>query len=78
VAAPCVVEVEVGRQFFSCLGNALVGFQIDLLVFDASPQPFDKDVHPAPPAVHADGHTVSAEKAREGLRGELRTPGRCS
>ena len=61
--APVIVEVEVGGEVSSCFGNALVCLEIDLLVFDASPRPFDEDiVHPAAPAVHADLDAVSVKQ----------------
>src|SRR5215204_1134958 len=57
----------------SSLADAFVGAQIQLLVFDAAPQPLDE--HVVPPsalAIHADRNAVAAEDASEGLAGELR------
>src|ERR1700761_7526854 len=68
-----VVKVEIPANRMSCLADALVGSQIDLLVFDAAPQPFDEHVvAPSPFAVHADGDAVAGEQAGEGRAGELR------
>jgi len=78
MSAPHVVEVEVGREFSTSLGNVLVSLEVHLLVFHAPPQPLDEDVvQPAAPAVHADGDAMGAEQARESLRGELGALDRC-
>ena len=54
-----VVEVEVAADRGAGLADAVVGAQIDLLVFDAAPQPLDEDVvAPSAFAVHADGDAV--------------------
>src|SRR4030081_3195257 len=68
-----VVKVEIPTNRASCLADGFVGSQIDLLVFDAAPQPLDE--HVVPPgafAVHADGDAVAGEQAGEGRAGELR------
>ena len=63
---------DTGRSK-SRLADGFVGSQIDLLVFDAAPQPLDEDiVPPSPFAVHADGDAVAGEHAGEGRAGELR------
>src|SRR5665811_2107497 len=73
VAAPQIVEVEVGGKLAAGLGNALVSFQVHLLVFDAPPEPLDEDViHPTAPSVHADPDAVGAQQPCEARRGELR------
>src|SRR5206468_1482165 len=52
--------------------DAVVGPQIDLLVFDAAPQAFDEYVvAPGALAVHADCDAVVGEHAGEGRAGEL-------
>jgi hypothetical protein len=38
-----VVELEVAADQSAGFGHAVVGAQIDLLVFDAAPQPLDED-----------------------------------
>jgi len=51
-----VVEREVRTQSFLHLRHGTVSLQIDVLVLDTFPEPFDKDVvHPPALAVHADG-----------------------
>ena len=42
--APHVVEVEVGGKFPAGFRDALVSFQVHLLVFHAPPEPLDEDV----------------------------------
>src|SRR5260370_2388310 len=68
-----VVKVEIPANRMSRLADAFVGPQIDLLVFDAAPQPLDE--HVVPPcsfAIHADRDAVAGERAGEGRAGELR------
>src|SRR5665811_2066634 len=72
VPTPPVVEVEVGAEFPAGLGNALVSFQVHLLVFDTPPEPLDEDVQPATPSVHADPDTMGVKQAGEARGGELR------
>ena len=72
--APVVVEVEVGAQLAARLGQVLVGFEVDFLVLDRSPESLDEHVvQPAAAAVHADLNAVVCEHAGEALTGELRT-----
>ena len=57
----------------SRLADRFVGSQIDLLVFDAAPQPLNEHVVPPGPfAVHADGDAVAGKQVGEGRPGELR------
>ena len=53
--SPRVVERQIARQTFAGCRYAVVGAQVDFLVFDRPPEPFDEDVVP-PRAfpVHAD------------------------
>src|ERR1700693_4936384 len=68
-----VVKVETPADLMSRLADGFVGSQIDLLVFDAAPQPFDEHVvAPGPFAIHADGDAVAGKQAGEGRTGELR------
>lgn len=54
------------------LGHFGVFLQVDVLVFDASPEPLDKHVvHPPPPPVHADLHAPFLEPAGPLLAGKL-------
>src|SRR6266498_1470890 len=69
-----VVEVEIPADRMSRLADGFVGPQIDLLVFDAAPQPLDEDVvPPGALAVHADGDGVFDQHAGEGRPRELAT-----
>src|SRR5208283_1412668 len=68
-----IVEVQVAADGSAGLADAVVGSQIHLLVFDATPQPLDEDiVPPSPFAVHADRNAVVGEYAGECRAGELR------
>ena len=67
-----IVEVEIAPDRRACLGSGVIGSEIDLLVFDAAPQPLDEDVvPPSALAVHADGDPVFDQRASEGRAGEL-------
>jgi hypothetical protein len=71
---PGVVEVQIPADRRLCLGNRVVGPEVDLLVFHRPPQPLDE--HIAPPgtlAVHADLDLVLLQQAGERLAGELTT-----
>src|SRR6516164_4208104 len=70
--APAVVEVEVTADRSARFAHAVVGSQIDLLVFDAAPQPLDEDVvPPSALAVHADGDRVLDQHTSESCSSEL-------
>ena len=67
-----VVELEVGGDTLPRLGHVLVGFEVDLLVLETAPEPFDEDViGKAAAAVHADGNPMGAQHAGEVVVGEL-------
>src|SRR5271168_5575479 len=54
------------------LGHVLVGLEVDLLVLETAPEPFDEDViGKAAAAVHADGNPMGAQHAGEVVVGEL-------
>src|SRR3954462_2877602 len=68
-----IVKVEIPTNRASRLTNGFVGSQIDLLVFDAFPQPLDEHVvSPGSFAIHADGDAVVGTNAGEGRTSELR------
>src|SRR3984893_12208661 len=68
-----VVEVEIVTDRDSRLGDRFVGSQIDLLVFDAFPQPLNEHVvPPGPLAIHADGDAVAGKQTGERRACELR------
>src|SRR6266446_2238110 len=67
-----VVKVEIPTNRASCLADCFVGSQIDLLVFDALPQPLNEYVvSPSSFAIHADGDAVVGENAGKGRTGKL-------
>ena len=64
VRSAAVVEIEVSPDPVAGRADAVVGVQVDLLVFHAAPQPFDKDVVPPRAlAVHADRDVVLRQHA---------------
>jgi len=72
VATSAVVELEVVAESFPGLGAVLICFEVDLLIFDTAPKPFDEYViHPRAPAVHADSNAVVVEHAGKCHAGEL-------
>lgn len=69
-----VVERDVLRQTERQLGNRGLSLQVHVLMFNAAPQPLDKDVVQRPPAsVHADGNAIPLEPARERRARKLRS-----
>ena len=67
-----IVETEPGADAGPGLGNCRIGVKIDLLVFEAAPQPFDKDVVHAPAfAIHADHDAMPLQGAGKVVAGEL-------
>ena len=69
---PLIVKLEIAVQALPCLGDRIVGVQVDLLVFDAFPEPLDQHVvDPATLTVHADLDAVPLDQADELGAGEL-------
>ena len=69
-----VVEVEVFAQALDCLGDTFVVVQIDLFVFDAAPEPLDKDVvQRSTASIHTDGDFALFENIGESAARELNT-----
>src|SRR5271169_3997764 len=71
--ASTIIKVQIAAERSAGFTDAVVSPQIDFLVFDAAPQPFDE--HVVPPsafAVHADRNAVVGKHAGEGPAGELR------
>lgn len=72
VRARGVVEAEESLQPGCRVGDRVVGIQVDLLVLDTAPQPFDEhDVELTALAVHADTDAGLLEPADELTAGEL-------
>jgi len=67
-----VVEHQIARQPLLRRADGVIGVQVDLLVFDAFPQPFyEYVVSPASFSVHADLNALVFQESRELLAGEL-------
>jgi len=74
VRASGVVELDVARDLASGFAHRLVGVQVDVLVFERTPEALDEDVvAPAALAVHADLDAFFFEPPGEGFAGELTT-----
>lgn|GEM_PF-3598026 len=72
VAPLPVVESEPDWEVTGQLRPCLVRFQVDALVLQGAPEPFDEDVvFEAPFAVHADFHVPRLEDRSEHLAGKL-------
>src|ERR1700730_13440386 len=70
-----IVEAEPGANASLGLGNAHIGVEVNLLIFEAAPQSLDEDVvHAATLAVHADHDLVPLQGASEVVAGELAAP----
>ena len=69
-----IIKLQVAADRCAGLADVVAGIEINLLVFDAAPQPLDEHiVPPSPFAVHADRNAVVGEQAGEGRARELRT-----
>ena len=69
-----VVKLEVFRQALCQLEHAAIAFQVDVLVLETAPKPFDEDIVEAAPApVHADRDALRFQHAGEGVAGVLAT-----
>ena len=67
-----IVEAEIRAQTRNSKCDALVILEINLLVLDRAPQPFDEDVvEDTPSAVHADPDPGALEPARKILARKL-------
>ena len=64
--AAAIVEIEIPPDRGACLRHAVVGMQINLLIFDALPQLLHKYViTPASLAIHADLDIVILQQSGE-------------
>ena len=67
-----VVEVQMTADRSAGLADAVVGSEIDLLVFDRAPEPLDENVvPPCSLAVHADGDGLPQKEAGDVGAGDL-------
>lgn len=72
--ASAIVRGQISANADAGLGHGLVGVEVDSLVFDRTPEPFDE--HVVPPrtlAIHRDGDFRFLQHRREVHRGELRS-----
>src|SRR5262245_15484842 len=70
--APGVVKRKPCRDTTVCLAPVGVALQVDVLVLERAPQPFDEHiVHPPAASIHRDAHAGSHQRAGEGGAGEL-------
>ena len=69
-----IVEHQPVADALFGLGRTIIGFEIDLLMFQSAPEALDKHiVHPASLAIHADLDVMVFEYIREILAGKLTT-----
>src|SRR5271166_4283074 len=67
-----VVEPPIPTDRAARLGDTVVGAQVDLLILDRTPQPFDEHiVAPGPAPIHADPDRVLRQQSGERRTGEL-------
>ncbi len=67
-----IVELEVSPESSPGFRNRFIRPQVNLLVFDASPEPLDEHaISPAPPPVHADLDSALLQQAGKCLACEL-------
>jgi hypothetical protein len=67
-----VVQVKMVSNGSLCLRYRFIGLEVDLFIFDAVPEAFDKDVvSPSAFAIHADSGILLLESPSKGLTGEL-------
>ena len=72
VRALSVVERQIPADRGACLGDAVVGSQVDLFILDRTPEPLDEHVvAPGAAAVHADRNITPEQQASESGAGEL-------
>jgi hypothetical protein len=68
-----IVKVEVRPQAANCRFGRLILVQIDLLIFDASPQPRHKDIVQGPaPSIHTHLNACGLQAAGKIAAGKLR------
>src|SRR2546423_4691078 len=72
VLALLVVEAEPSPDAGLGFGHSRIGIEVDLLIFEAAPQPLDEDVvHTPALAVHADHDPVPFQGTGEVVASEL-------
>ena len=67
-----IVKLEVTPDLASGFAHRLVGVQVDVFVFERTPQPLDENVVSPPAfAIHTDLDALFFEPSGEGFTGEL-------
>ena len=67
-----IVKSQVPAERSTRIAYAVIGPQVDLLVFHRAPQPLDEHVvSPGAAAIHADADRLVLQHPREGRAGEL-------
>src|SRR5215218_10943064 len=67
-----IVESQVPAERSTRIAYAVIGPQVDLLVFHRAPQPLDEHVvTPGAAAIHANADRLVLQHLREGCAGEL-------
>ena len=73
-----VIELKPLFQAGTQLCPVFVCIQVNVLILEGPPQPFDENVVlGAAPAVHADSDIVRQKRANKLLVGKLGVPGQC-
>ena len=67
-----VVEVEIGTYTRFQLPHVLIAFQVDVFIFEASPQTLNSDIVQCPPcSVHTDLNVVISKHLEKHIGGKL-------
>ena len=67
-----IVKCQVAFQPPSCFTDAIIGVEIDLLIFDTLPKPLHENIiMPASSTVHADGNAFFLQKLSKLHTGKL-------
>ena len=67
-----VIECQIAAKTATSLRDTSIGTEVDFLIFDRSPEPFDENiVAPRALAVHANRDLGGLQRLEKGQRGEL-------
>jgi predicted regulator of Ras-like GTPase activity (Roadblock/LC7/MglB family) len=67
-----IVEIQISTERGTRRADTVVGSQINLLVFDRTPQPLDEDVVASgAAAIHADGDRILQQQGSENPTAQL-------
>jgi hypothetical protein len=69
-----VIKGEIRSEATVQLGKELVPLKVNILIFDATPQPLDENIIQCPaPSIHADRNLCIREYLRKSRTGKFRT-----